>query len=75
MKTQKELEIIRQKLESLPKTEVKYLNENQCCIVRDVAYMAPETMLEIQEMVGAKRVYTTYTPAMITKGIILVFEF
>lgn len=75
MKTKKELAEIRKKLESLPRTEVKYLNENQCGIVRDVVLMTPQKMLEIQEMVGAKRVYTTYTPAMITKGIILVFEF
>lgn len=75
MKTQKELEEVRKKLESLPRTTIKYLNENQGSIVRDVAYMTPETMLDIQNIIGARRVYTTYTPAMITKGIILVFEF
>lgn len=75
MKTQQELEAIRHKLESMPRTTISYLNENQGSIVCDVAYMTPQTILDIQDIIGARRIYTTYTPAMITKGIILVFEF
>lgn len=75
MKTQEELKEIRRKLKSLPYTKITCLNENEGYIVRDVAYQTIEHLSEIQRLIGATRLYVTYTPATITQGILIGFEF
>lgn len=75
MKTEKELKEIRRKLKSLPYTKITCLNENEGYIVRDVAYQTIERLSEIQRLIGATRVYVTYTPAKETRGIVIGFDF
>lgn len=69
-----DLKEIKSKFESLSKTKIKHLNKVQGCIVRDVAYMTPETMMDLKNRIGANRVYATNTPFTNTEGVIQVLE-
>lgn len=72
MKT--ELQQIEKVLKNYPNMNVKNINENEVHVVWKVAYTTPERLENIRKKIGAKRACITWTPAMITEGIVLVFE-
>lgn len=71
----KTLEEIKKILSSYPKMDIIEINKKFVQTLYSVAYTTPERLEEIKTKIGAKRVCITWTPAIISQGIILVFEF
>lgn len=69
-----ELQQIVKVLKSYPNMNVKNINENEVHVVWKVAYTTPERLEEIRKKIGAKSVCITWTPAMISEGVVLFFE-
>lgn len=59
---------------SYPHMSITNMNEKEIHVVWGVAYSTPERLNELKEKIGAKRVLVSWTPAMISKGIVLTFE-
>lgn len=72
MKTK--LQQIEKVLKNYPNMNVKNMNENEVHVIWEVAYTTPERLEEIRKKIGARRVCITWTPSMISKGIVLFFE-
>lgn len=69
-----DLNKIEKVLMSYPNMNVKNINENEVHVVWKVAYTTPERLDEIRKKIGAKRACISWTPAMISEGIVLFFE-
>lgn len=70
----KELRQIEKVLISYPNIKITNINEKEVHVVWNVAYTTSGRLEEIRKKIGAKRVCVTWTPSMISKGIVLFFE-
>lgn len=69
-----DLKQIEKVLMSYPNMNVENINENEVHVVWKVAYTTPERLEEIRKNIGAKRTCITWTPSMISEGVVLFFE-
>ena len=71
---EKDLKHIENVLMSYPNMNITNMNQKEIHIVWGVAYATPERLEELRKKIDAKRVCVSWTPAMISKGIVIFFE-
>lgn len=68
------VERVKEYLSRIPNVTISYVNDTQGCIFFN-GLVDTSFLKRLEDSLTAKRVYVTYLPAMVAKGVVICFEF